>query len=204
MSSARAVFLDRDGVINELVYYPDHGIVDSPFTAGQFVMKPHAGEALRKLREAGYRLVLVSNQPGIAKGNLTEEAFNKIARKMREQLAGEGITLDGEYYCFHHPEAKVASLRKVCTCRKPEPGLILQAAGELNLDLERSWMVGDGITDVAAGQAAGCRTVLVGRMKCELCQLMEEHKARPDAVCAGLPAAAGLIAGNLYAAAAQE
>ncbi len=189
----RAVFLDRDGVINELVYYPEQGTIDSPFTATQLKLLPGVGQAVGNLSRAGYKIIMVSNQPGIAKGHHTMAAFQEIAEKMRDGLASEGGSLDGEYYCFHHPNAAVISLREECDCRKPEPGLLLRAAGEMNIDLPRSWMVGDGITDIQAGKSAGCRTILLGRMKCELCHLIEEQNARPDAIAASLAEAAGII-----------
>lgn len=200
----RAVFLDRDGVINELVYHREQGIVDSPFTVGQFRLLPGVGEAIRKLRETDYRLVLVSNQPGIAKGNMSEETFQEIRQKMKEELSKEGVSLDGEYYCFHHPEAKVETLRVNCGCRKPKPGLLLQAAKDMDIDLSRSWMIGDGLTDVKAGKQVGCRTILLGRMRCELCHLMDEEDARPYAVASNLKEAAqyilqeGAEQGNLH------
>ena len=182
----KAVFLDRDGVINELVYHQEQGIIDSPFTVEQFRLLPGVGEAIKKLCETGYKVILVSNQPGIAKGILSEETFDEITKKMKEELAKEGARLDGEYYCFHHPEAKVEMLKANCECRKPNPGLLLQAAQNLDIDLSQSWMIGDGLTDVKAGKGAGCRTILLGRMKCELCHLMDEEDARPDAIAANL------------------
>jgi D-glycero-D-manno-heptose 1,7-bisphosphate phosphatase len=189
----RAVFLDRDGVINELVYYKEQGIVDSPFTVEQFKPLPWAGDAIKKLSEAGYKVVIVSNQPGIAKGHLSEETFRGIVEKMREELAKKEAFIDGEYYCFHHPEAKVERLKANCECRKPSPGLLFQATKELNIDLSQSWMIGDGLTDVKAGKNAGCRTILLGRMKCELCQLMDEMDASPDFIVPNLLEAARLV-----------
>ena len=189
----RAVFLDRDGVINELIYYPEQGIIDSPFTVEQLKLFPWAGEATRRLSEAGYKLVVVSNQPGIAKGNLSPETFENIRQKMTDELTKSGGTLDGEYYCLHHPEARVEHLRINCECRKPKPGLLLQAGRELNIDLSQSWMVGDGLSDVQAGKSAGCKTILLGRAKCELCHLMDEGNARPDFIVANLLEAVSII-----------
>jgi D-glycero-D-manno-heptose 1,7-bisphosphate phosphatase len=189
----RAVFLDRDGVINELVYHEEQGVVDSPFTVEQFKPFPWAGDAIKKLSEAGYKVVIVSNQPGIAKGHLSEETFGGIVEKMREELAKQEAFVDGEYYCFHHPEAKVERLKANCECRKPNPGLLLQATKELNIDLSQSWMIGDGLTDVKAGKSAGCRTILLGKMKCELCRLMDEMDASPDFIVPDLLEAARLV-----------
>ncbi len=155
--SMKAVFLDRDGVINELVYHQEQGIIDSPFKVEQFRLLPGVGQAIKKLRETGYKVILASNQPAIAKGNMSEETFEKIRQKMNEALAEEGASLDAEYYCPHHPEAKIKSFKVDCKCRKPRPGLLLRAARDMDIDLSQSWMVGDNVTDVKAGKEAGTR-----------------------------------------------
>ena len=189
----KAVFLDRDGVINALVYHQEQGIIDSPFTVEQFGLLPRAGEAVKKLRIMGYKIVLVSNQPGIAKGHLTGEVFEKIREKMENELARDNALLDAQYYCFHHPEAVLENMRVACDCRKPRPGLLLKAAEEMRLDLSRSWMIGDGLTDIKAGKSAGTRTILIGKMKCELCHYLQEDGSGPEAVCADLLEAARVI-----------
>ncbi len=189
----KAVFLDRDGVINELIYYPEHGIVDSPFTPEQFKLFPWAGRSIKKLSKEGYKVIIVSNQPGIAKGYLSRDGFERIREKMITELEAQGAFLNGEYYCFHHPEAKVKGLKAKCKCRKPEPGLLLKATEELDINLSLSWMIGDGLTDITAGKGVGCRTILLGRMKCELCFLMDELHARPDFVAKTLIEAVKLI-----------
>ncbi len=189
----RAVFLDRDGVINELVYYPEQGLVDSPFTATQFHLRPGVPEAIRIFHALGYRVVVASNQPGIAKGHFAPEVFEEVRRAMAAQLAQAGASLDGEYYCLHHPAATVEQYRVACDCRKPKPGLLLRAARDLGLDLGASWMVGDGLTDIQTGQAAGCRTILLGQAKCELCARMSEENIHPGYICGDLRQAAGMI-----------
>ena len=189
----KAVFLDRDGVINALVYHQEQGIIDSPFTVAQFGLLPHAGEAVKKLREMGYKIVLVSNQPGIAKGHLTGEVFEKIREKMENELARDNAFLDAQYYCFHHPEAVLENMRVACDCRKPDPGLLLKAAEEMHVDLSRSWMIGDGLTDIKAGKSAGTRTILIGKMKCELCHYLQEDGSGPQAVCSDLLEAVRVI-----------
>lgn len=190
----KAMFLDRDGVINELIYYPEHGIIDSPFTPNQFKLLPKVAKAIAKFHELGFKVIVVSNQPGIAKGYLSQETFAKIRRKMKGELAKQGASLDGEYYCFHHPEAKVNRLKVDCKCRKPEPGLLLKAVEDMDINLSQSWMIGDGLTDIRAGKSAGCRTILLGRMKCELCHLIDEQDARPDAIASNLLQAAQIVA----------
>jgi D-glycero-D-manno-heptose 1,7-bisphosphate phosphatase len=192
----KAVFLNRDGVINELVYHREKGIIDSPFTAEQLRILHGVVEAIRNLQKGEYKVILASNQPGIAKGNLSEETFEEIRQKMKETLAKEGVSIDGEYYCFHHPQAKVESLRVICECRKPKPGLLLQAAKDTDIDLSISWMIGDGLTDVKAGKRAGCRTILLGRTKCELCPLMYEEDASPDYIASNLMEASQYILEN--------
>ncbi len=189
----KAVFLDRDGVINELIYYPEQGIIDSPFTVAQFKLLPGVGEAINRLHEIGYKVVLVSNQPGIAKEHMSEGTFDRIREKMKAELAKKGSFLDGEYYCFHHPEAKVERLKVNCECRKPKPGLLLQAAKEMGIELFQSWMIGDRLVDVKAGKEAGCKTILLGRTKCELCRLMDEENARPDYITTNLTEAVQAI-----------
>lgn len=186
----KAMFLDRDGVINELIYYSEHGVIDSPFTPEQFRLLPGVCEAIKKFHKMGFKVILASNQPGIAKGYFSDKTFEEIRRKMEKELAKEGAFLDREYYCFHHPEAKVNRLKSDCKCRKPEPGLLLKAAEDMNINLSQSWMIGDGLTDVRAGKSAGCKTILLGRMKCELCHLMDEQDARPDAIASNLLQAA--------------
>jgi D-glycero-D-manno-heptose 1,7-bisphosphate phosphatase len=190
---AKAIFLDRDGVVNEMIYYPEHGIVDSPFTAAQFRLLPQAAEAIKTFHEGGFKVIIVSNQPGIAKGHFTEAVFEETREKMHRELEAEGAAVDGEFYCLHHPQAKVARYKAICECRKPKPGLLLQAAETMDIDLAKSWIIGDGITDIEAGEKAGCRTILLGRINGRLCQMIEQTNARPDFVAADLREAARII-----------
>jgi D-glycero-D-manno-heptose 1,7-bisphosphate phosphatase len=189
----KAIFLDRDGVVNRLIYYPEHGVIDSPFVPSQFQVLTGVYDAMRSFKLAGFELVLVSNQPGIAKGSITPENFEGIRRKMNGSFAENGVPLDGEYYCLHHPEAEVPDLAVSCECRKPKPGMLLRAARELGLNLKECWMVGDNLTDVQAGHRAGCHTVLIGKMKCELCHLMDSQAAIPDLIASNLVEAFELI-----------
>jgi len=151
--SRRAVFLDRDETLIE-----DPGYIADPSLVK---LLPGVGDALRQLAEAGFALVVVTNQSGIARGLLTEATLEKIHDELRRQIAGYGVTLDAIYFCPFHPEGTVEPYRKDSDLRKPQPGMILQAAREMNLSLETSWTIGDSPRDTTAGHLAGTRTILV-------------------------------------------
>lgn len=148
-----AVFLDRDGTINE-----DPGYLHQP---EQLRLFPGAARAIASLNGYGVPVVLVTNQSGIARGYYDEEQFWRVQERMVALLAAEGAHLDAVYLCPHHPDGLVEAYRVACHCRKPAPGMLQQAARELDLDLRRSYMIGDKLSDVEAGAAVGCRTVLV-------------------------------------------
>jgi histidinol-phosphate phosphatase family protein len=189
----KAVLLDRDGVINALVHHHDAGIIDAPFNRSQFKLLPRVPEAIRLLNDLGLRVAIVSNQPGIAKGYLKPGMLKTFERAMLSEIRRAGGHLDGIYYCLHHPEAKVPKLRQRCRCRKPEIGLLEQAAAEQNVSLAECYMVGDGIPDLLAGSRAGCRTIFLGRWKCEICQFTEAPHIRPAFVARDLWGAAQFI-----------
>ena len=153
----KAIFLDRDGTINRYV-----GFLRKK---EQFELLPGVAEAIRKINASGYLCIVVTNQPVIARGEVTVPELEEIHRKMETLLGLEGAYLDGLYYCPHHPHkgyaGEVPELKIDCSCRKPKPGMLLQAAKDYNIDLSRSWMVGDGENDVLAGRNAGCRTALI-------------------------------------------
>lgn len=156
-----AAFLDRDGVLNEGVPDPESGLIESPLRVEDVRLLPGVAAALRELVEAGYALVCASNQPAAAKGKFSLGELVAVHERMIELLAREGVSLDGSLLCPHHPEGVVAELSGPCACRKPAPGMLLDAASVLGLDLDTSWMVGDTDADMQAGRAAGCRTVLI-------------------------------------------
>jgi D-glycero-D-manno-heptose 1,7-bisphosphate phosphatase len=189
----KAVLLDRDGVINALVYHEDAGVIDAPFKRSQFKLLPRVPEAIRLLNDMGFKTAIVSNQPGIAKGQLRPELLKAFERAMLSQIREAGGRIDGIYYCLHHPEAKVRKLRQRCRCRKPEIGLLELAAAELQVSLAECYMIGDGIPDLLAGSRAGCRTIFIGRWKCEICQFTEAPHVRPALVAKDLWEAAQLI-----------
>lgn len=150
-----AAFIDRDGVINREREYV--------YRIEDFELVPGAIEGLRRLHEAGYALVVVTNQAGIARGLYTEADFQQLSSHMWRLLKGEGIDLAGIYHCPHHPTAGQGEYRRDCDCRKPAPGMLLRAAADLDLDLSRSVMVGDKRSDAEAGRAAGIREAVLVR-----------------------------------------
>ena len=154
----KAVFLDRDGTINKYVGF----LRDSE----QFELLHGVTEAIKMINSSGYLAIVVTNQPVIARGEVTVRELQNIHNKMETLLGEEGAYLDGIYYCPHHPhkgfDGEVFELKVECECRKPKPGMLLKAANEFNIDLSHSWMIGDGENDIKAGKSAGCRTVLLG------------------------------------------
>jgi D-glycero-D-manno-heptose 1,7-bisphosphate phosphatase len=180
MRKSRAVFLDRDGVLNDLEYNPEEGRIGSPLSVKQLRIFPYAGESVRRIKELGFKAIVVSNQPGVAKRQLTYSELERINEKVRNELAKQGCTLDAEYYCLHHPDALVHKYRLDCDCRKPKPGLLLRAAKENGLDLGNSFFVGDALVDVKAGRTAGCKTILLGHPTTFFSLMIEMEDARPD------------------------
>jgi len=190
----RAVFLDRDGVINAMVYHTEFGLVDSPANPDEFTLMPHVAEALQAFRQMGFVIALISNQPGIAKGKFSPQLLDAITNKMVAGLAEGGAYLDAIYYCKHHPEGTVMEYRQVCDCRKPKPGMLLKAARDLDIDLSQSYFIGDGITDVQAGQAAGTKTILIyPSSKCYLCTELNNRNVHPDFIVTNLLGAVAII-----------
>ena len=192
--SLPAVFIDRDGTLNEMVYDETHGLLDSPRRPEQVRLVKGAAEFLRGLKKAGFMTVVVTNQPGVAKGTMTLEELYAVNRKIARLLEAGRSGWDDLCFCPHHPKGAKRAFAVKCNCRKPEPGMLIQAAGEHGIDLRRSWMVGDGLNDVQAGRAAGCRTLLVSRLKLDqVGKFFSLKDARPDAVAPGLKEALRII-----------
>lgn len=161
-SGARAVFFDRDGVLNPLFAYPGWGL-DSPARPEHLRLYPDAARAISDIRSAGFLALLASNQPGIAKGKYSLRVFKAIDDRLSALLSEAGARLDGRFYCLHHPAATVVEYRVECDCRKPKPGLLRAAARQFGLDLGQCYFIGDSERDVSAAQAAGCQPVLLQR-----------------------------------------
>jgi D-glycero-D-manno-heptose 1,7-bisphosphate phosphatase len=181
--SRQAVFLDKDGtLIQDVPYNVDPSLVR---------LLPGVTEGLRQLHQAGYLLIVVTNQSGVARGCFGEHSLGAVAQRLRELLAPAGVPLADFYYCPHHPEGKVAEYAVECACRKPQPGLITRAVQEHGIDPARSWLIGDILNDVEAGNLAGCRTILLdngGETEWFL-----SHRRMPDHVANDLRQAAAIV-----------
>lgn len=155
----KAIFLDRDGTINKYVGFLRN--ID------EFELIDGVSKTIKELNDKGYLVIVITNQPVIARGEVTVEELNTMHNKMETLLGKEGAYVDAIYYCPHHPhkgyEGEIKELKIDCDCRKPKPGLILKAAKDFNIDLEKSWMIGDSDIDILAGKNAGCKTALITR-----------------------------------------
>jgi D,D-heptose 1,7-bisphosphate phosphatase len=181
-----AIFLDRDGTLNVEkghLRYPE-----------ELQLLPGVGPALRALREAGFRLVVLTNQPVIARGEATESDVSAIHRRLEWELGKQGAYLDGIYICPHHPDGgfpgERAELKLECECRKPGTGLLERACRDLRIDVKNSWLVGDQTRDVETARRAGVRSILV---QTGIAGRDQQFRAAPDHVAADLPAAANLV-----------
>jgi D,D-heptose 1,7-bisphosphate phosphatase len=189
----RAVFLDRDGTINRMVYNSEFGLVDSPANPDEFDLLPRVGEAIHRINQLGFLAIVVSNQPGIAKARFSMPLLEATTSKMHLELERADARLDGVYYCLHHPQARLEEYRLVCECRKPKPGMLRQAARDLEIDLSRSYLIGDGVTDLLAGQLAGSQTIFLCSRKCYVCDEMARQQVQPNYVVANLSEAVHVI-----------
>jgi D-glycero-D-manno-heptose 1,7-bisphosphate phosphatase len=190
LSQRRAVFLDRDGVINDLVADPLTGRPESPLRPADVALLGGAGAAMRALAAAGFLLVGVSNQPAAAKQTVTLSQLEAVQARVLELLREQGAAFDDFRICWHHAQGSDPVLGTPCDCRKPAPGMLLAAAASADIDLHASWMVGDSDSDVLAGVAAGTRTVLIAHPG-------SAHKrsgaVEPTLIAADLPAAADAL-----------
>jgi len=184
--SDKAVFVDRDGVINEMVYVTEHGYVDTPSMPSQFKIIKGVTRAITIAKKLGYKVIIISNQPGIAKGYYTKKTFEMITEKMHMAFKNSNVEIDDEYYCFHHPNAKLIKYRKKCTCRKPGIGLLQKAVSFHDLDLKNSYFIGDGIVDMEAAKRVGCKSIFIGNVNQTVTKLFKMKRIHPDYVAANL------------------
>lgn len=157
----KAVFLDRDGVLNKLVRDAASGTNESPYKASEMELVDGAIGALKILREMGYLLIIISNQPAAAKGIVSLKSLREVERRFLNLLSNNGVIIDDCRYSYTHPEGVDAALKCESIDRKPAPGMVLKAALEFDIDLGKSWVVGDSDTDIELGERAGCRTILI-------------------------------------------
>ncbi len=174
------IFLDRDGTLNEIVFNDETESLDSPLSAEQLRLLPKTIEALEIFKSLGYTLIVVTNQPAAAKGKVALSRLYEVNNRLKDILRENNIYLDDILMCAHYPEAKKeirdSFLISDCDCRKPKPGLLKKAMEKFNVDIERSYMVGDSYVDILAGSAVKLKTVFLGRYKCDVCQLLGDIK----------------------------
>jgi len=183
----KAVFIDRDGTLNEEMGYINH--------ISRFRLFPFVPEALKVLKECGYKLIVVTNQAGIARGYFSEQLLKEVHKFMHKSLAESSIEVDAVYYCPHHPDAEIEMYKKDCRCRKPKPGMIEKAKEEFDINLSSSFMVGDRWKDVEFGRQLELKTIMVltGYGKGEYTYQRSTWPGSPDHICENLLEAAKFI-----------
>jgi len=186
----RAVFIDRDGTISEEVGYINH--------PSRFWVFPYSAEAIRLLNDAGWLAIVITNQAGVARGYFSEEMLQTVHQRLEEELKTNGARLDAIYYCAHHPSVGQPPYRLACDCRKPKPGLIQSAATDFDIDLERSWMIGDRYKDIELAHNAGTKSAFVmsGYGRGEWEHQREGWSYQPDLIAENLLEAVQTIAGQ--------
>jgi D-glycero-D-manno-heptose 1,7-bisphosphate phosphatase len=194
----RGIILDRDGTLVDIVRDEETGVMTTAFHPSQLRLLSGVVEGLRKLEAAGFVLAIATNQPGPAKGHFSRDAVKQTNDALVAMLARENVQIAMVVACMHHPVGGPggdAALVGPCACRKPQPGMLDEIVGALDLDRAASWIIGDTTSDVEAGRAAGVKTALVFDTKrCELCPLRDGPAARPDAQGSTLAALADEIA----------
>lgn len=194
-----AVFLERDGTLNERVFDEAHGIMCGPRRPEELALKRGAGPFVRALNDLGFLCLVVTDQPAIAKGVTTIVQLDRVHRRLREALARWGARLDGIFFCPHHPDPGAGGRQELgidCSCRKPAPGLVLEAASIHYANLDRSFMLGARLNDIEAGRAAGVTTILLCDSSLEpRDRIARRPEARPDHIVSHLDEALALIRG---------
>jgi D-glycero-D-manno-heptose 1,7-bisphosphate phosphatase len=182
----RALFIDRDGVLDHLVHYPSSGEWEAPRSVADLKLVDGVTEALQRIAAAGWLLVIVTNQPSHAKGKVSRESLLEVHEAL---LASLPVPIAASYVCFHHPEGVVPELSIDCDCRKPGTRFLRDAARDLAIDLTASWMVGDQDSDLLCGRAAGCRVALIPHRGSE----HKRGKVEPDVRCSDLNELAAIL-----------
>lgn len=192
----KAAFYDRDGIIIKMVYDLEQGLIETAKKPSQITFVPGIVELLKHTASLGYKNIIISNQAGLGIKKISQKNFDAVREAMIERLKKQGAVIEAQYYCFHHPFASIAKFKKKCGCRKPQPGLLFQAAKEHDIDLAASWMIGDSVYDVLAGKAAGCSTILLGYIhESEYLRILEEklNGKKPDYLIRNLKEAINII-----------
>lgn len=185
----KGIFLDRDGVLNELVRNPLTDAYESPHRPEDLVLCHDIENPLKRLRDAGYKLFIISNQPSFAKGKASLESIKETADYFLNQLMGKGVAIDRSFYCYHHPEGIIPEYSFTCACRKPEPFFLFQAQSDYKINLSESWMIGDRDADIECGKRAGCKTVLLRNQQ----SVQYQGRSTPDYFASGLSEAVDYI-----------
>ncbi len=180
---AKAIFLDKDGTL----------IPDIPYNVKpeRITLQSNSVEGLKELAKQGYLLVIISNQSGVARGYFKEGALEPVKLKLTDLLSEHGLTLNGFYYCPHHPEGNMPPYNTECDCRKPKSGMLIEASKDLDINLNESWMIGDILNDVEAGNRAGCKTVLINNGN--ETEWLERPYRTPNIICDSINQAASMI-----------
>ena len=185
----RAVFLDRDGVIVKNI----DG--EAPTRVSDLELIPQIIPVILKLQKRGYKIIIVSNQPDVAQGIITEDTKKGLVKEFEKLLKEYKLSIDGIYYCFHHPQGVIKKYTKVCDCKKPKPGMLLKAIHDHKIDPKKSFMIGDRASDIKAGSLVGVKTVLFDPENSEQDYLLE-YKVRPDFTIKKLSEAVEIIKEN--------
>lgn len=189
----RALFLDRDGIINRMVEYPGEEPFDSPRSPEDVVLIKGIEKIIAWANKKRLPVIEITNQPGVAKGKISQKKSDAIEFRIHKLLREKGVKIDRTYICPHHPKGVVIELTKVCNCRKPKPGLLLQAAKEQNIDLRKSLFLGDGAPDIEAGRLAGCKTVILLHDQNLSQKIKEAKKSNADYQAVNLNQAFGIV-----------
>lgn len=199
MMKNKAIFLDRDGIINKMIYNTELGIVHTAIDPKQVELIYGIDSLLISAKKMGYLLILISNQPDIGLRKISEKNFNAIKNAIKIKLKSKGISLNAEYYCFHHPFAEINKYKSKCKCRKPNTLLYKKAIEKYNIDPKNSWTLGDGVFDMISGKIIGSKTILISNVnETAYLEIFEKNlgKRSPDYVVKNLDQARQVILTN--------